>query len=648
MGYVDYETGETPEERRMRLLAEMGSPFLGTRPDADLSTSTIDSGGISGFAPQGFNPQPVPESIRGPSSLTGLGASPYMDPGQMRGGSGRDYVDPPLTNDLVQRGPSRLGPDPTNDLVQRGQTTGNPAEMLQPLDQAPRLGNYFSKPREPSAPEMDGVLFNGTRSMPGRDVLARETPSAAIPSGPIASPPGVNVTGANGQDRSNAPRPPDAPKTIAPVAPAAAAPATPPAPAAPGLAQPQAAAIADGLSRKPGSPAATNWLAENADLFIAIGAGLLSGRNMGEVIIHGLKAANDAKATNAKIKAQEEANIAENLKKSAHANILLKAYPGMTPGQAIAMAEDSDLVKRAQQQVFPDPKDTSDQGRAITTPEEKAAAGIRPDDPLNYWQMPGKRPEPIGSPPEAVERPLTDPAERAKWQIDPNDKRPYSIKGNEAPKVLGGAGQTINVNTGQDKLVEIAAKQFEGHIGAVDNARKTLEATAAMRDQLNAPGGVITGAAAGDRLALQKVASLFGVADPSAITNTESLKAAAGPLVLATVKSLGSGSGISNADREFAEKIAGGNISLDETSIRRLIDIQERAATASMARSQRVIQQLIQTNPNLVNLAPLITAPPPENRPPAASQSAPPAPAPGAPGAPKKRVRVDANFNPIP
>jgi hypothetical protein len=622
MGYYDPETDETPEERRMRLLAEMGSPFLGNRRDADLGT--IDSGGVFGMGPQGFQVQP---------DTLGLGAA-WLDPGQRVPGSyrdpGSDYVDPP-----------------------------------------PRLGNLFAKPGEPPAPEHDGLLYNGTRSPAGRGVLARETPAVAIPEGPIASPADINVEGANNQDRTNAPRPADAPKTAAPIslpslagglgtglaanyasmAPQNAGPgtrmgATPAAaeadesdsapasgtPASP-IPQPQVAAVADGLSRKPGSPAAMTWLQDNADLFIALGAGLLSGRNIGSGIIEGLRLANEQKTTSAKQKLEAEKNQAEQLKKASHAAVLQKAF-GMTPDMAIASADDADLVKRAQQQVFPDPKDpawqrtTLPNGQVILqnkeTGDQKAAPG-----------------EDAGA-----ERPLTDPAERAKWGIQPDDKKAYTIRGNEAPKVIGGSGQTINVNTGQDKLVEIAADQFKAHLAAVDQARQTLQATASMRDQLNAPGGVITGAAAGDRLALQKIGSLLGVADPSAITNTEALRAAAGPLVLATVKGLGAGTSISNSDRDFAAEMAGGNIALNESSIRRMIDIQEQAAREKMTRSQRVINQLIQTNPNLANLAPLLTAPPPEARPPAASQSAPPAPvAPNRPA--QRRIRVDAQGNEI-
>jgi hypothetical protein len=658
MGYIDYEAGETPEERRMRLLAEMGSPYLGNRPEADLSASTIDSGGMFGFAPQGFTPQP--------SGISGLGASPYLDPGQVAGGRNPPWMDPGQT----PGGSGRAYMDP-------GQTPGGSGQAY--TDPPPRLGNLFSKPQEPPAPEQDGILYNGTRSQPGRGVLAQATPDAAIPSGPIASPDGVNVMGANGQDRSNAPRSPDAPQTVpnpfgqttglptmagglgagpagqygrappriaAVPTPSAAsgdeegdtAPAKPASsPTQPGgLATPQAAAVADGLSRKPGSPAAMTWLQDNADMFIAIGAGLLSGRNIGDGIIQGLKLANDQKATTAKQKLEAEKNIAENLKKAGHAALLQKAFPGMSAEMALSQSEDADLVKRAQQQVYPDAKDPAWQRTTL------------PDGtPILENKDTGDRKLDVQG--AQAERPLTDPAERAKWGIQPDDKKAYTIKGNEAPKVIGGSGQTINVNTGQDKLVDIAADRFKGVLADADQARGVLNATAAMREQLNAPGGVITGAAAGDRLALQKVGALFGVADPSAITNTEALAAAAGPLVLATVKGLGTGSGISNADRDFAERMAGGNINLDETSLRRMIDIQEKAATAKLSQSQKVVEELVRTNPNLVNLVPVLSAPVPAPRPPAASQSAPPAPgAPGGPAAPKKRVRVDANFNPIP
>lgn len=380
MGYIDYESGETPEERRMRLLAEMGSPFLGTRRDADLGT--IDSGGVFGMGPQGFTAQPEAPGLamlgspyldpgqRAPGGYRDPG-SDYVDPGTVRGGSGVPYLDP------GQRVPGSYR-DPGSDYVDPGTVRGGSGRDY--TDPPPRLGNLFSKPGEPPQPEQDGILFNGTRSPAGRDVLGQEVAGPGVPSGPLSAPRGLDVQGANNQDRTNAPKAPDAPQTSAPISlpsmagglgagPATAygsttprvgaAPAAPTA-AAPSLAQPQAAAVADGLSRKPGSAASTNWLADNADLFIAIGAGLLSGKNIGEGIIQGLKLANDQKSSSAKQKLADEKNMAENLKRAAHAASLQKAFPGMSPEMALAQSEDSDLVKRAQQILFPDPESGPD------------------------------------------------------------------------------------------------------------------------------------------------------------------------------------------------------------------------------------------------------------------------------------------------
>jgi hypothetical protein len=145
--FIDYETDETPEQRRLRLLSEMGSPFLGRQSEAGLGT--IDSGGAFGAMPQGFNPQPDTTS-----SLLG---APWMDPGQT-----------PRTADAHWRGPGAWT-DP-------GERPGGSGRDY--ADPPPRLGNLFSQPGEPAAPELNGVLFNGTRSEAGRGVLAQETPAA--------------------------------------------------------------------------------------------------------------------------------------------------------------------------------------------------------------------------------------------------------------------------------------------------------------------------------------------------------------------------------------------------------------------------------------------------------------------------------------
>ncbi|WVT74021.1 hypothetical protein QM996_02585 [Sinorhizobium chiapasense] len=133
---------------------------------------------------------------------------------------------------------------------------------------------------------------------------------------------------------------------------------------------------------------------------------------------------------------------------------------------------------------------------------------------------------------------------------------------------------TINNGGGSDKqffdtMAEEAkiAKQAANGLTSMREARKAID------------GGAILGAGADMRLGLQKVGALLGVTDSQAITNTETFRSAIAPQVSAMLKMTVGTANISNSDREFAEKAAGGSILLDEKSITRLLDIMERANT---------------------------------------------------------------------
>lgn len=111
-------------------------------------------------------------------------------------------------------------------------------------------------------------------------------------------------------------------------------------------------------------------------------------------------------------------------------------------------------------------------------------------------------------------------------------------------------------------------------------ARDEIQSIHRAREQLDSPGGIFSGAAADVRLKVAKVAEFLGVPNADKIANTEAFGSAIGSRVLSLVKGLGAGAGISNADRDFAAAMAGGNIKLDEGSIRRILDIGEKAARA--------------------------------------------------------------------
>jgi len=140
-----------------------------------------------------------------------------------------------------------------------------------------------------------------------------------------------------------------------------------------------------------------------------------------------------------------------------------------------------------------------------------------------------------------------------------------------------GASQ-VNVNGGgTDKQI------FDETKARADAARAANVGLSAINTAQEALPGAITGAAANERLGLQKVAALFGVGDTSAIADTETFRSAIAPQVAAMMKATVGSTQISNADREFAEKAAGGSITLDAQSIQRLLNIM-RAANSEIVR----------------------------------------------------------------
>lgn len=170
--------------------------------------------------------------------------------------------------------------------------------------------------------------------------------------------------------------------------------------------------------------------------------------------------------------------------------------------------------------------------------------------------------------------------EKASLGLPPN--APVVITKN-GPKLLTDGGTNVTVNNGgaSDKDIFAETKAI------TDSARSAATGLTAINSAGQSLPGAITGAAANERLALQKVATLFG-ADPSAVQDTETFRAAIAPQVAAMLKATVGSTQISNADRDFAEKAAGGAITLDKGSIARLINIM-RAANSDVIRRQNEI-----------------------------------------------------------
>ena len=87
---------------------------------------------------------------------------------------------------------------------------------------------------------------------------------------------------------------------------------------------------------------------------------------------------------------------------------------------------------------------------------------------------------------------------------------------------------------------------------------------------------MITGFAADWRLAFAKAANLVGANNTELIANTETYMRSMGRQTAEIIKAFGSGTGLSDADREYAEGIAGGSIKLSKESMKRLVKLARK------------------------------------------------------------------------
>jgi hypothetical protein len=100
-------------------------------------------------------------------------------------------------------------------------------------------------------------------------------------------------------------------------------------------------------------------------------------------------------------------------------------------------------------------------------------------------------------------------------------------------------------------------------------------------------------------LKLARIAEQIGYPiAPEQITSTQTFMALMGKRVAAGVKAFGSGTSITNQDREYVNKMEGGDISLDETSIRRILDINDKIGRETIKQHNSNLDRVIKASPN--------------------------------------------------
>jgi hypothetical protein len=160
-------------------------------------------------------------------------------------------------------------------------------------------------------------------------------------------------------------------------------------------------------------------------------------------------------------------------------------------------------------------------------------------------------------------------------------------------KARAGATSIVNDLTGgsSKQVFDALKERAEAAQTAANGLNALREARKAVTD------GGFFGAGADQRLGFAKIGALLGFED-GRITNTETFRSAIAPQVAAVMKATVGSTQISNADREFAEKAAGGSIALDDKSINRLLNIMERGSNDIISRHQRQLDAVYPDGPD--------------------------------------------------
>jgi hypothetical protein len=159
-------------------------------------------------------------------------------------------------------------------------------------------------------------------------------------------------------------------------------------------------------------------------------------------------------------------------------------------------------------------------------------------------------------------------------------------------KPLTTVSMSTEKNYGEAFSKQVAAADSSMRDAAI--AAPDLIERAQRVQQVLATTETITGTGAEFRLQAAKALKLAGLADSDAIENTEALSADLASTTLDAIKAsgLGSGSGFSNADREFLEKAKGGKITLEKGSLLRLAQLAERASQKAIEKWNKRVKEI--------------------------------------------------------
>jgi len=137
------------------------------------------------------------------------------------------------------------------------------------------------------------------------------------------------------------------------------------------------------------------------------------------------------------------------------------------------------------------------------------------------------------------------------------------------------------------ELAKVGAKNFTD---LQDKAVKAAETIRSIDESFPMIDDMFTGALANVKLNVNRYAKAFGIdlGDLEGITNTETYAAMAATRVADYITNLGAGTGLSDADREFAQAVVAGNVTADASSLKRILSSLRDGAVNKIKKYNKV------------------------------------------------------------
>tara|TARA_R100000234_G_scaffold25916_1_gene15002 strand:- start:2881 stop:4332 length:1452 start_codon:yes stop_codon:yes gene_type:complete len=203
--------------------------------------------------------------------------------------------------------------------------------------------------------------------------------------------------------------------------------------------------------------------------------------------------------------------------------------------------------------------------------------------------------------------------------VKQGDKESFMIFGQDAQgnttytpvpdnAVLSETGDTTNINI-NDQAANLEALGKENAKAVVETLTKNKNVNndkVAILESLDRQiklldEGIITGTGANVQTAIAGLLAKTGFISSNTVEATQTFIANAAELTANEIKAFGAGTGLSDADREFALNMVAGNIALTEGALRRILKIRAQIARSQIERNNAQFDKLKENEQQVLN-----------------------------------------------